>query len=60
MRYEKKSIILTININFNDWDSIFKDAIIANAILDRGLHHSKVITITGYSYRVKDYIKLSE
>lgn len=35
MRYEKKSTILTTNINFNDWDSIFNDAIVANAILDR-------------------------
>lgn len=60
MRYEKKSTILTTNINFNDWDSIFYDAVIANAILDRILHHSKVITINGRSYRVKDYIKPSE
>ncbi len=60
MRYENKSTILTTNINFNDWESIFKDAIIANAILDRVLQHSKVITITSHSYRVKDYIKLSE
>lgn len=60
MRYEKKSTILTTNINFNDWDSIFNDAIVANAILDRVLHHSKVITINGRSYRVKDYIKPSE
>jgi DNA replication protein DnaC len=60
MRYEKKSTILTTNINFNDWDSIFKDAVVANAILDRILHHAKVITINGRSYRVKDYIKSSE
>lgn len=60
MRYEKKSTILTTNINFNDWDSIFKDAVVANAILDRILHHAKVITINGHSYRVKDYIKSSE
>ena len=60
MRYEKKSTILTTNINFNDWDSIFNDAIVANAILDRVLHHSKVITINGHSYRVKDYIQASE
>lgn len=60
MRYEKKSTILTTNINFNDWDSIFNDAVVANAILDRILHHSKVITITGRSYRVKDYIQASE
>lgn len=60
MRYEKKSTILTTNINFNDWDTIFNDAIVANAILDRVLHHSKVITINGRSYRVKDYIQASE
>ena len=60
MRYEKKSTILATNINFNDWDSIFKDAVVANAILDRVLHHAKVITINGRSYRVKDYIKSSE
>ena len=60
MRYEKKSTILTTNINFNDWDSIFNDAIVANAILDRVLRHSKVITINGRSYRVKDYIQASE
>lgn len=60
MRYEKKSTILTTNINFNDWDSIFNDAVVANAILDRILHHSKVVTINGRSYRVKDYIQPSE
>lgn len=60
MRYEKKSTILTTNINFNDWDSIFNDAVVANAILDRVLHHSKVITINGRSYRVKDYVHTSE
>ncbi|SFB36801.1 IstB-like ATP binding protein [Acetitomaculum ruminis DSM 5522] len=49
-----------ININFSDWDSIFYDAIVANAILDRILHHSKVITINGRSYRIKDYVKSSE
>ncbi len=60
LRYEKKSTILTTNINFSDWDSVFYDAVVANAILDRVLHHSKVITITGRSYRVKDYIQAAE
>lgn len=57
MRYEKRSTILTTNINFNDWDSVFYGAVVANAILDRVLHHSRVITITGNSYRIKDYMK---
>ncbi len=33
-RYEQKSTILTTNINFNKWDEVFKDPMIANAILD--------------------------
>ncbi len=49
-----------LNVNFNEWDSIFNDAVVANAILDRVLYHSKVITINGHSYRVKDYIQASE
>lgn len=57
MRYEKKSTIFTTNINFSDWDSIFYDAVVADAILNRVLHHSHVVTITGNSYRLKDHIK---
>ena len=45
LRYEKKSTIITTNINFNSWDDIFYDAVVANAILDRILHHSHVISI---------------
>ncbi len=55
MRYEKKSTILTTNINFGDWDDIFFNSVIA--ILDRILHHAHVVNITGKSYRLKDYIK---
>ena len=57
LRYEKKSTILTTNINFNDWDSVFYDAVAANAILDRVLHHAHVITISRRSYRLKNHIK---
>lgn len=55
MRYEKRSTILTTNINFNSWDDIFYDPVIANAILDRILHHAHVVNITGKSYRLKAY-----
>jgi DNA replication protein DnaC len=54
-RYEKKSTIFTTNINFSQWGEIFRDPIIANAILDRVLHHAHVIQITGKSYRLKNY-----
>ena len=57
MRFEKKSIILTTNINFGDWDNVFYDAVVADAILNRVLHHSHVVSITGDSYRLKDIIQ---
>ncbi|MBQ8993034.1 MAG: IS21-like element helper ATPase IstB [Turicibacter sp.] len=60
MRYEKRSTILTTNINFNSWDDIFYDPVIANAILDRILHHAHVVNITGKSYRLKAYITPDE
>ena len=60
LRYEKKSTIITTNINFNSWDDIFYDAVVANAILDRILHHSHVISISGRSYRLKDHMKPAE
>lgn len=59
-RYEKRSTILTTNINFSEWDKVFCDAIMANAILDRVLHHAHVVTITGKSYRLKDHMKPNE
>ncbi len=56
-RYEKKSTIVSTNINFSDWESIFYDVRIANAILDRILHHCSIIQILGESYRLKDIVK---
>ena len=55
-RYEKKSTIITTNKPFSKWGELFGDNMIANAILDRLLHHSHVISITGKSYRTKDIL----
>jgi len=54
-RYERGSIILNTNRPFEEWGSLFKDNIIATAILDRLLHHSNVFYITGKSYRLKGH-----
>lgn len=53
-RYEKKSTIITTNVEFSEWASIFGSPVLANAILDRLLHHSQIIRIVGSSYRLKD------
>jgi DNA replication protein DnaC len=50
-RYEKKSTIITSNINLSDWGKIFSDSLIASAILDRLVHHSSIVNILGNSYR---------
>ena len=52
-RYEKKSVIVTTNVAFTDWDGWLGDAVIASAILDRLLHHSEIIAINGESYRIR-------
>lgn len=50
-RYEKKSTIITSNINLSDWSQIFVDNMLASAILDRLVHHSSIVNILGNSYR---------
>ncbi len=50
-RYESGSIILTSNKSYLDWGTLFPDEGIAAAILDRLLHYSKTVKITGQSYR---------
>jgi DNA replication protein DnaC len=54
-RYEKRSTIITSNKSFIDWQELFGDPVIATAILDRLLHHCKVINIKGHSYRLKEH-----
>ncbi len=56
-RYEKSSLIVTTNLPFNRWDEIFTSELAASAVLDRLLHHSHVISITGDSYRVNRHIE---
>jgi DNA replication protein DnaC len=56
MRYEKRSTILTTNVNFKSWDEIFQEPKLANAILDRILHHATVVTIVGESYRLRNHL----
>ena len=52
-RYERGSTLVTSNRSVAEWGSVFGDAVVATAILDRLLHHSHVITIRGDSYRLR-------
>ena len=41
-RYERKSIMITTNLAFSEWDVLFKDKMLASAAIDRIVHHSQV------------------
>lgn len=50
-RYERKSLIITSNLVFSEWDKIFKDPMTTAAAIDRLVHHSTILELTGKSYR---------
>ena len=52
-RYEKKSVVITSNLVFSQWDQIFKDPLTTMAAIDRLVHHSIILEFDGASQRVK-------
>jgi DNA replication protein DnaC len=50
-RYERKSVIITSNLVFSEWDRIFKDPMTTAAAIDRLVHHATIIEMVGDSYR---------
>jgi DNA replication protein DnaC len=53
-RYEQKSVVLTTNLPFKAWNTIFPNASCAVALIDRLTHHAEIITIAGESYRKRE------
>jgi DNA replication protein DnaC len=56
-RYEVRSTLMTSNRPIEEWGKLLGDVPAASAILDRFLHHARIIPITGRSYRLKDRAK---
>ncbi len=50
-RYERKSVIITSNLMFSEWDRIFKDPMTTAAAIDRLVHHAVILEMTGPSIR---------
>jgi DNA replication protein DnaC len=50
-RYERKSLVLTTNLPFSEWPTIFPNAATATALIDRLVHHAEILTMEGDSYR---------
>jgi DNA replication protein DnaC len=60
-RYERGSMVLTSNLPFTQWASAFADdQTLTAAMLDRLLHHSHIVQVTGESYRLKDKRKAGQ
>ena len=50
--YEKRSVIITTNLEFSKWNGIFYDEKLTSAIIDRLIHHSHLLVFQGQSYRL--------
>lgn len=50
-RYERRSVMVTSNLVFSQWDKIFKDPMTTAAAIDRLVHHAVILEMTGGSFR---------
>ena len=53
-RYEQKSIVITTNLPFKQWDTVFPNAACAVALIDRLTHHAEILSGEGESYRKRE------
>src|SRR4029079_2835018 len=53
-RYERRSVIITSNLLFSEWDRIFKDPMTTAAAIDHLVHHSVILEMTGKSIRIEE------
>ncbi|WP_304608031.1 IS21-like element helper ATPase IstB [Leptolyngbya ohadii] len=58
-RYERKSLLVTANQPFSQWDAIFSDSTMTVAAVDRLVHHALIIDIQGESFRKQSAVERS-
>lgn len=59
-RYERRSLLITCNQVFKEWDQIFEDKRMAIAAVDRLVHHATILEVSGDSYRKRNAEKLAQ
>ena len=59
-RHESKSIVITTNLAFKQWGSVFHDASCLGALVDRFAQHCHVLDIDADSWRHKESLKRSK
>lgn len=50
-RYERRSVLITSNLVFSEWDKIFQDPMTTACAIDRIVHHAVILELSGSSYR---------
>jgi DNA replication protein DnaC len=50
-RYERRSVLISSNLVFSEWDRIFKDPMTTACAIDRIVHHATILELTGSSFR---------
>ena len=51
--YERQSVVITTNLEFSRWGSVFGNDQMAAAVIDRIVHHGRLVQFKGESYRVR-------
>ncbi len=53
--YERRSLIITTNLEFSKWNGMLYDEKLTSAIIDRVIHHSHLLIFAGDSYGLKNF-----
>ena len=56
--YETRSLVVTTNIEFGKWGTVFADDKLAAAIIDRLVHHGRLVEFNGASHRMSSALML--
>ena len=59
-RYERRTVVITSNLVFSEWDKIFKDPMTTAAAIDRIVHHATILELNGPSYRAEEAQKRNQ
>lgn len=58
--YERRSVIFTTNVEFSRWGTVFADDKLAAAIVDRVVHHGRLVEFGGPSHRLEESLMLGK